>query len=162
MKPADLFTGSLVELLGESANVSVLTVTRTPHQWERWSERDDRFTQLLGPAATGRLLVVDFHGMSDKHGIDLCFGLGSNPSAVARAAVSSLTEVFADRRSAVGDPFPATADHTVTAHLQASGVPSIQVEISSRLRQPTRAPAADTAAFVTSLVGALRLIESTC
>ncbi|WP_167140536.1 hypothetical protein [Diaminobutyricimonas sp. TR449] len=106
-------------------------------------------------------LIIDLHGMSDSHGIDLCVGLGRHPGGLAIEASQVIQNAFAGYRVTENYPFSAQADYTLTSFVQREHMTEcIQVEIGAAYRDPSSAPAAASGLierFVASLAEINRL-----
>lgn len=141
-KMADRRTGGLAEVLADELGAYLLVLAGPLEHADEWAERTDDFRRALDTAADAGLLVVDIHGMSDSHGLDVCLGLGERASALSRDAADTLRSALerAGFTVAVGKPFPATAPHTVVSRVQAVGGHAVQVEIAARLRRPDADP----------------------
>lgn len=137
-KVADLATGSLAEIVAEATGHSVLTASRRVEPWAAWNERDDPFGRALATQLTRSDLglVVDLHGMSDEHGVDLCIGLGPQPGDAESIIAEALQREFAELTVVRNAPFPARATSTITAHVQGRGLSAVQLEIARRWRRP--------------------------
>jgi hypothetical protein len=92
-----------------------------------------------GYAAAGSYLV-DLHGMTDQHGIDIAIGPGRfpdrsasmmEPLRIALELAGFTVLIDTDGR------FAARGEHRVTSWAQARGADAIQVEISATLRRLT-------------------------
>lgn len=140
MKRPELWVGSLTEALaeltGSSAVVPLRTLIESP-----WNERTDEVADAVRHAAVQNAMVIDLHGMTDAHGIDICLGLGPNPPDPVLRFAATIQDAFArPLRVSVNRPFAASAPHTVTSYVQDLGGKGIQVEIAARLRRPRTQP----------------------
>lgn len=154
-KKADVWTGSLCEILGEKLNVPTLTAAGFKQEWHTWDERNDDFKSIVAAAADRQAFVVDLHGMQDHHNVDICIGLGPNPSEKVMIFADKLRTALAPLNVAINKPFDATPSFTVTSFVQLRGGDGLQIEIASRLRRPKSNPDGS-AYFVQVLASALR------
>lgn len=133
-KPADMGTGFLADVLAQLLDADVV-VAEGEQSRDGNYDPDGVFKAAL--AGFTPRLVLDVHGMADRHGPDVCLGLGGLPRAA-----EPLAEVFAGAlRSAgfvvsVNVPFAATGDHTVTSTFQRRGIAALQLEVAARNRRP--------------------------
>jgi hypothetical protein len=161
-KLADRYTGGLVEVLGELAGVSVLTATRKSAPWASWGTRADEFKKALDRIAPRTGLALDFHGMSDEHGIDFCLGLGPASGPAEREAADRIAEDLTLLRVTSGDPFPATAEYTVTSYMQTVlRVPCLQIELAAENRRPDDGRADRAATVLAGLTRSITTLETT-
>ena len=83
--------------------------------------------------------VLDIHGMSAHHGVDICVGTGGT-------ATDTLTDVlcgfFADAglSYSINEPFSASGTGTVRANASAAGAWALQLELAPHFRDPHRHP----------------------
>lgn len=135
LKVADVFTGSLCQLLAIKTNQSVLISTRPDTGLEYLGFGRDYIGQIKNAVNDG-LIVVDIHGMSDRHNLDICIGTGPNPSKKVISFVDRMIIELPGYKISVNYPFSAKSDHTITNFVQTklSG-DSIQIEIAARLRR---------------------------
>jgi hypothetical protein len=90
---------------------------------------------VLGLLHTGEAsAVVDLHGMSDRHGVDICVGSGGGGGLAF-----VVSEVLASSFSVSVDvPFAAAGEGTVTRTVRAAGFPAVQLELSAAVRAGRR------------------------
>jgi len=134
LKIADVFTGSLCQLLANNTGQSWLVSTSPDNKLEYLGFGQDYICQIENAVENG-LMIVDVHGMSDQHNFDICIGTGPNPSIRTINFANKLVSELSDYKISINYPFNATAEHTITNFVQTklSG-DSIQIEIASRLR----------------------------
>jgi len=136
-KPADRWTGSGCELLGARLNAAVLTCVGPIGTLQSWEARTDPFKCSLDDLVKPGSLVIDVHGMSDTHGIDVCIGTGTNPSKSASHAADWLIAELRNYSVSINEPFSASPDYTVVSYVQRSlGSDALQIEIAASLRNP--------------------------
>ncbi len=135
-KVPDAYTGGLCDLLGEGINTSTLTAASFFDAWDTWSERDDAFKNALTAAVAKKMFVFDLHGMSDKHGIDMCLGLGSHPSGLSQQVALELQRALSPLNVTINQPFGARQPYTIASYAQSLGGDALQIEIARRLRDP--------------------------
>lgn len=140
-KRAEVRVGALAELLAEIVDGTVVTLLRD-HPGSTNAEA------VVGAALAPLLedepprVFLDLHGMSGRHGVDVCLGTGghSGRGPLIAALHDLLTTVFTvtvDRPFAAG---PRTLTSLVAARLP--DVQVCQIELGPRLRHP-RAPERD-------------------
>jgi hypothetical protein len=76
--------------------------------------------------------VVDVHGMSDEHGLDVCVGSGGADTTLAHSVADVLTA--AGFVVAVDKPFSASRSGTVTRTVTEAGFAAVQIEVSAAVR----------------------------
>lgn len=142
IKLADRWTGGLCDLLSVEFELTAVTCTGPIGVWDVWSERTDDFKETLDSLLHSERMVVDIHGMQDRHGIDVCVGLGPHPSEEGMRAASTLSEELVGYRVRINDPFAATKDYTVASYVQnlRCGSGAVQLEIAAGLRNPAEFP----------------------
>jgi len=142
LKKADIRTGGLAELLalrtGGTAVTSLGRLAVDPNFDHGTTPFRARLLAVLKP---GRL-VVDLHGMHDRHGVDVVIGLGAHPDPGSELAAAELERAFAQAGLSVlsGHPFPASHPGTVTSTVQLAGFSAVQVELAAGRRHPLREP----------------------
>jgi len=137
LKIADVFTGSLCQLLANNTGQPWLVSTSPDNKLEHLGFGQDYMSQIEN-AVKNDLMIVDIHGMSDRHNFDICIGTGPNPSIRTVNLANKLVSELSDYKISINYPFSATSEHTITNFVQTklSG-DSIQIEITSRLRCAT-------------------------
>jgi hypothetical protein len=144
LKKADIRTGGLAELLAQEAGGLAVTslgrLAADPNFDRGPTPFRDRLLAELQPG----MLVLDLHGMEDRHGLDAVIGLGVRPDARSEWAAAELERRLAARGLSVraGHPFPASHAGTVTSTVQVAGFSAVQVELAAARRRPLRAPEA--------------------
>lgn len=133
-KKADKNTGPLALLLAELTSSSALT---TKGRWLANPNADPLPVCKFKTRALSFVpsLVFDLHGMSDRHGCDICIGTGALPdlsSELVEIAHSTLTA--AGFTVAIDAPFAARGLNTITSTFQAHNTPAVQLEIAASLR----------------------------
>lgn len=140
-KSADRYTGSYAELLHAALDARAVIPTGPIGSWDTWEDRDDPFRHALDRLCTPSTLVVDLHGMSDSHGVDVCLGLGPAPSTASEDVAHHLAEDLRPYRVSIGTPFSATPHYTVTAYVQTrTPADAIQIEMAANIRNPAQDP----------------------
>ena len=142
VKNADRRTGSMAELLGAGLDATTLVPVGAIGEWVTWEERDDDFRTALDRLAAASEFNIDVHGMLDDYDVDVCIGLGPDPSDLEREFADALTSGLSGYVVTIDTPFGAKADFTVTSYLQKSDadVAAVQLEIAARFRDPTHRP----------------------
>lgn len=136
LKVADVFTGSLCQLLAKQTNQPGLVAIAPTKESDNLGFGHDYINHIKNKVDTG-VLIVDIHGMSDLHGYDICIGTGPNPSDRVNELAENLANDLSEYKISINYPFSALAKHTITNFVQADlKGDSIQIEIASRLRQP--------------------------
>lgn len=154
-KKSDIWTGGLCELLGEKLDISSVTATGFKQKWHTWDERSDDFKRIVAAAADRGVFVLDLHGMQDNHNVDICIGLGPEPSERVMLFADNLRTALSPFNVAINKPFDATLPFTVTSFVQLRGGDGLQIEIAAHLRKPKSYPD-ESAGFVQALANALR------
>ena len=96
--------------------------------------------RLVGLLESCRLLI-DFHGMQDHWGVDICIGIGdSNPQGQMLRFINELAgrSRQAHFTAAINKPFASIAPCTVAAFARQQGHDALQIELSRRLRERER------------------------
>lgn len=142
-KAADASTGGLARFVCERTGfVAVVssggwTSANANHVLEGWCPYRATLKKIKLPNST----LVDLHGMSDKHGADVCIGTGPTPQASAEVvsfAIENLKK--AGLTVAVNTPFSASNPGTITAWAQQNGFRAFQLEARAALRHPWANP----------------------
>ncbi|WP_054814589.1 hypothetical protein [Nocardia arizonensis] len=140
-KPADRWTGACAELLHLGLDATAIIPTGPIPDWTTWDERDDPFRQALDRLCTPETLVIDLHGMSNAHGVDVCVGLGPEPAADTGEFAEWLVDSLRPYEVSLNEPFSAAPHYTVTSHVQTrTPADAIQVEMALRVRDPADHP----------------------
>lgn len=134
LKIADLYTGSLCQLLARETGQSSLVASKTSNDF---MGLELNYIKKLNSAVEKGLFVVDLHGMSSRYGYDVCIGLGPNASSRVVDFKNHVVNSLNDYNISINFPFNASAKHTMTNYVQTklSG-DALQIEISSELRDP--------------------------
>jgi hypothetical protein len=134
-KKPDLRTGGLAELVGAHAGVSVLTAVGSG-SGDPNRDEEHPLKLALRELAPTHAVVIDLHGMSDEHELDLCVGSGNavQQSGLAARCVRGAEE--AGLEVSLDEPFPARRRATLTSTAQRLGCDAIQLEIAARRRDP--------------------------
>ena len=142
LKKADIRTGGLAEVLARHAGGAALTSLGRLAVDPNFDSGETPFRKRLLETLRPGQLVLDLHGMDDRHGVDVVIGLGSRPDHRSQAAADLLQRILAAAGLSVrcGHPFPATHPGTVTSTVQAAGFSALQVEVAARRRRPLRDP----------------------
>ena len=144
VKESDMGTGGLAFYLGEVLDASVVVLQFGRFPWEVWDEREDAFAGVLRRELFGGDvgLVVDLHGMSDSHGVDVCVGRGPVPGMTEGLFAERFMDLGTRNRLlvSVDDPFDASPQYTVTNFVQGCEVPAVQIEVAKRFRQVENDP----------------------
>lgn len=137
VKIADRWTGSLSLILGHALDSSVIVPLGPISDWTSWDDRSDEFVSALRAQEHQGRIVIDLHGMSDRHNTDLCIGLGPEPSPKVIAFAEFIIQSLPAYVSRTNDPFTAQPSYTVTSFLQTqAAVDACQFELAARLRDP--------------------------
>lgn len=140
-KFADRWTGSLAEVLGRMTGVSVVAATRKPHHFGLWKNRADGFARRMKQMADNHRVVIDLHGITDNHDLDLCIGIGPLPSELEHRIAARVVDTDLDLNTTIGGPFPALRQHTLTSHLQRhTATSAVQLGIAAANRTPATDP----------------------
>jgi hypothetical protein len=136
LRPREPYTASLARLLGDGVDGS-LAVWGPAEGDPNWDDCHP-FKDTLADLASGYDLVVDLHGMSDDHGVDLCAALGQRPTqeAVVLARRASVAASAHGLKLSVNHPFNARRPSTITCFLETRGTAAFQLYIARRLRRP--------------------------
>jgi len=138
LKIADVFTGSLCQLLSKNTNQPGLVSTR-PFKDSKNLGFGDNFINRIADSVDRGLMVVDIHGMSDHYNCDICIGTGPNPSSRVTKLADRIISDLPEYKVSINCPFDAVSKHTITNFVQTKLMgDSIQIEIASRLRRPDR------------------------
>ncbi len=139
-KANDANTGGLVRTLSNDIQCSYAIVLRT----EPWVDANSdlahplKLELALSLPKSGVRSVVDIHGMTDHHKVDIAIGLSSNePSSTALADLiaTPLEEAgFRVDRDGSTSGLQARGAGTMTTWAQQLGYQAIQVEIAKRCR----------------------------
>jgi hypothetical protein len=141
VKRADRWTGSAAEIMAARLGAGTIIPVGNIADWDDWPARTDPFRKALDARAKPGTLVLDLHGMSDTHGVDLCLGLGPARGDVEVHLAAHLTEAMSAYQVAVNEPFSAEPHYTVTSYVQLyTPASAIQLEISARFRNPRDLP----------------------
>lgn len=136
LKVADIFTGSLCQLLAEQSNQPGL-ISIAPMNDDGFRSFGDDYINHIKEKTRLGAMIIDIHGMSNAHGCDICIGTGPNPSARVNNLAKKLVNNLNEYKVSINYPFNATADYTMTNFVQTNlKGDGIQIEISSKLRRP--------------------------
>jgi len=140
IKVADIFTGSLCQVLAKATGQSGI-VSTCPDNNPDYMGFGYKYLHQIERAVSNKLLIVDLHGMSNKYGLDVCIGVGANPSIRVNQLVKCLMNDLVDYRVSINEPFAALAEYTITNFVQTKLLgDAVQIEIASKLRDPTNNP----------------------
>ena len=130
-------TGALVRALAEAFSQDCIFL-KSDGAEVGWQQRDDLLVSTLSTAVVGGRAVIDFHGMSDKHGVNICIGTGSTSGQLGKSFLAAALAAGINAVSiGMNVPFSATATHTVTSYLQLFGHDSaMQLELAPYYREP--------------------------
>lgn len=138
LKIADIFTGSLCQILAKQSNQPGLISTLPTKNSKHLGFGKDYLDHVKDKTKKGAM-IVDIHGMSDSHGFDICIGTGPNPSTRIKDLAINLANTLPEYKVSINHPFDGSPDYTMTNFVQNNlKGDSIQIEISSRLRRPDR------------------------
>lgn len=141
VKYADRWTGGLAEMVGSMTSSTTLIPIGPIPNWEDWNLRTDQFKLLLDDTAKPGMLLLDLHGMSNKHDVDICIGLGPRPSTRVSMIANDLKEHLGDFRTAINHPFGGKLSFNVCSYSQTVlNVDALQIEIAASLRDPKDEP----------------------
>jgi hypothetical protein len=159
LKFADLGTGGLCVALAMACNVSSVVRSQTTDEPADWTGRDDQFARKLLGLLEGAEVVLDLHGMSDHHGVDICLGRGPAPSPEQDQLIDLFLKHLAGLRISVDEPFSGRPAHTIMSLLASRGQLGLQVEIAGRWRSPADQPES-AASLITGLARIIRDLEA--
>lgn len=163
-KSEETATGGLVRLLAAETGAGYLATLRYCGAPDVNTCDDHPFKARLSELidAGSVRMVVDLHGMSDKHGPDVSIGLG-RPGEDASILLGAVYAAHLERAGLSVDlgakvtGFRASSKRTLTAWLQARGVAAVQLEVASRRRFRSKPPE-QRLQLVEGLVNAYRAI----
>lgn len=138
-KARDNNVGVIAMEAGRLSNSAVLLPTTPGDTDGNWQD-GSRFRALLTQVIGDRVLI-DVHGMSDKHGVDLVIGTagGTSPAWLIEAAhAAALRAGFTVEVRHTGPLSAGTVTLTALANRSYNG--GVQVEIARRLRNPKTDP----------------------
>lgn len=147
IKPADVYTGGLVRLLGMVTGATSLVaqtcaISLEPRAGEI-SPVEQRILALYQQqVAQGRPFhVLDFHGARDTSAFDVALGTGPDEILPAQQKlIDSVTAALSAKGLRVAlnpEGYRATTEQALTRRLRAQGLGSVlQIEIVRRCRQP--------------------------
>lgn len=166
-KAEETATGGLVRLLASETGAGYLATLRYCGDGDVNTCDDHPFkTRLCELIEAERVrMVVDLHGMSDKHGPDVSIGLG-RPGHDASTLLGAVYAAHLERAGLIVDlgakvtGFRASSKRTLTAWLQARGVAAVQVEVASRRRFRSKPPE-QRLQLVEGLISAYQAITTT-
>ena len=80
--------------------------------------------------------VVDFHGMRDDFGFDVCLGLGPSADPEVASWAAEIKELCErnDIRVSINTPFAGRSSHAITRMAQKRRMRAMQVELSRAMR----------------------------
>jgi hypothetical protein len=140
-KRAEFWTGAVAESLGSLLGASVLTAL-SPRYEATTAASPDEFLAVLRMVLASRpvRLVFDIHGLGARHAMDINVGSAGFPD---RTLVARLAEALAkDFSVSVDTPYGGRTGITAMVNHD-SDLPAsaIQLELNTRLRSDTTAPA---------------------
>lgn len=136
LKIADVFTGSLCQLLAERTDQPGLISVAPDKKVDNLGFGFEYINHIKSKVADSAM-IIDIHGMSDAHGYDICIGTGPNPSARVKKLANNLACDLSDYSVSINYPFNAQSKYTMTNFIQTNLMgDSIQIEIASKLRRP--------------------------
>jgi len=136
LKVADIFTGSLCQVLAVNTNQAGL-IPICPNRSLGLLGFGDEFMDCLKKSVANGLIVIDLHGMSNDYDCDICIGTGPKPSARVSKLANRLASGMDGYKVSLNDPFDAKPGYTVTNFVQTKlNGDAVQIEISSRFRRP--------------------------
>jgi hypothetical protein len=148
-KKHDRATGQMVEVLARTTGAAAL-IARPP-----WTGNANADPLELCPfkQAVVRLIdtgsvrsVLDIHGMSAGHGMDVCVGNGGVVPDRSTGELGRLLDE-AGLTWALNVPFPGRGQGTVRSAATAAGAFALQLELAPRCRDPHRHPGSTEALF---------------
>lgn len=138
-KPRDRNVGIIAMEAGRASNSSVLIPTTPGDNDGNWAP-ESKFRALLEHLIADRVLI-DVHGMADKHNFDIVIGTAGHTSPIwlVEMAAQLLTDAgfIVDVRGE--GPLSATG-RTITALANTRFRGGIQIEIARKLRNPQTNP----------------------
>jgi hypothetical protein len=157
-KKNDIRTGGLCRLLHQQADVSALIAAGYVPKWQSWQTRNDDFKALLLNAVVDGRFIIDMHGMTDNHGVDVCIGLGESPSRLALDVANCIQKKLHVYKVMINVPFSAKNPLTVTAYVQSIKGDDLQLEIAAHLRE-ARTNTTNAAAFIRDLIDIINHLD---
>jgi hypothetical protein len=130
-KATEFYTGAWAELIAMHIDCTAVTLLR-PHATARTAEETVMgVVERVGPVVRPEF-VFDIHGMSPRHGLDICFGASRREASPAVELADLLSDRF---QVSVDKPFSGGA-HTLSgwASRALPGARVCQVELGPRLR----------------------------
>ena len=162
-KLADRWTGGLATLTGQALGAAVLIASSRVPDWTAWAERTDDFARALRSEVAAGAVVIDVHGMSDTHGVDICIGTGTAPTALSTDLAALIEAKLEAYQVGINEPFAARAPYTVVDYVSGlGGRGALQIEVAARLRNPSEHPSeAETFAslFLEALRASIELLD---
>ena len=148
--------------IAEETGAGYAIRSATDVQPEDWVDRSDPFFRAVETLCSGKVWVIDLHGMSDDYGVDMCLGRGPKPEAAQEPMIGLFTRHFPDLTVSIDEPFSGRPSHTILSYISSQRATGLQVEISARWRDPIGSPkeAALLAEGLVSVVDALSLAHS--
>lgn len=141
-KKHDGATGQIAETIAHVTGTSALIVCPP---WTGNANADPLdwcpFKQAMVTMIAGREVnyVLDLHGMSAHHGVDVCAGNGGTaPDMLTEDLCGFLTD--AGLSYSINKPFAALGAGTVRANASAAGAWALQLEFAPHCRDPHRHP----------------------
>jgi hypothetical protein len=138
-KAADAATGGLVRFVSERTEIVAVVASggwvraNANHVLDGWCP----YRQVLTEVATPGTVLVDLHGMADRHGAEVCVGTGADPAPSAEAVAFAVEHLrAAGLRVAIDNPFSASNPGTITSWAQRHNFRAFQIEVCSALRSP--------------------------
>lgn len=137
-KKADKATGGLAESTAVFINGSFVATAGVQSGDPSFDRDVTAFKQALFGMLTPASIVIDLHGMSDQHGLDLCFGTGADSTDRARALseIGAITASDQGLVARINDPFTGSREEGITVSAQRRGSAAVQIEIAARFREP--------------------------
>lgn len=141
-KPHDAATGQIAELLATNS-VATALVARQP--WSGNANADPLEVCLFKKRVVDLIkagtvhTVLDLHGMSRQHGLDVCIGVGNDTT---NSAATTLTGLFRDAGLSIGlnKPYAGRGPGTVRTAASMAGATAVQLEIGPWCRSPENHP----------------------
>jgi hypothetical protein len=136
VKPTDGGTGGLSELLAQGGGAAQQAACGMQRIDPARDPDDNLFKVSMLPELRAGVFTVDLHGMRDDHRVDMCIGLGLNPTARTALLAQQMVRDGEARglRMSINAPFSAAPWGTVTNFVQRQGGEGLQVEMARRLR----------------------------
>lgn len=138
-KFAEQYTGATAQLLGSLAGQSWLASDGISSDWSFWDERSDPFKLALDSMLDEGRYLINLHGTSARHGVDIYVGIGSDPRQEELDMAELIEDTFGDFNVVVGGRF-ALSHRSARTYARSTGSGAIQLELAPSMRDPLEHP----------------------